>query len=118
MAGNGTIEITDDNFDAEVLQSDIPVLIDFWAEWCAPCRMLTPTIEALAKEYEGRIKVGKLNTEDARDTAAKYQIRSIPTVMLFRNGEVINQFVGVQPKERFVEELDKALDSPADNAQA
>jgi len=105
----GIVNITDETFEAEVMQSDVPVLIDFWAEWCMPCRMLAPTIEELAGEYEGRLKVTKLNTEDARQTAAQYGIMSIPTVMIFKDGQVVSQLVGLQPKGKFVEELDRVL---------
>jgi thioredoxin 1 len=105
----GTIEITDDNFEAEVLQSDVPVLVDFWAEWCQPCRMLSPVIESLAEDYQGRVKIGKINTEDARTTAMNYRIMALPTIMIFKNGEAVNQMGGVQSKERLIEELDKML---------
>lgn len=108
MAGN-VAEFTDANFDAEVLQSPIPVLVDFWAPWCGPCKMLAPSIEALAGDYAGKLKVGKLNTDESENVAAKYGIRSIPTLLVFKNGEVVNQLVGALPKEKIAEQLDRAL---------
>ncbi|QDU72533.1 thioredoxin [Mucisphaera calidilacus] len=107
MASEAVLELTDANFDTEVVNSDQPVLVDFWAEWCQPCRMLGPTIDELATEYQGKVKVGKVDTDNNRDTAVKYGIQSIPTVMLFQNGEVVKKFVGLQPKPVFSEELDK-----------
>jgi thioredoxin 1 len=106
MAGQNVIELTDQNFEQEVLKSDVPVLVDFWAEWCMPCKMLTPTIEKLAKDYQGKIKVGKVDTDSNRDTAIKYSISNIPTVMLFEGGEVSQRFVGLQPEKKFKEALD------------
>jgi len=108
MAGN-VAEFTDTNFEAEVLQSPIPVLVDFWAPWCGPCKMLAPSIEALAGDYAGKLKVGKLNTDESENVAAKYGIRSIPTLLVFKNGEVVNQLVGALPKEKIAEQLDRAL---------
>jgi thioredoxin 1 len=100
---------TIDEFEREVLQSEIPVLVDFWAPWCAPCRMLAPTIEELAQEYEGRIKVCKVNTDELPMLAMQYGIRGIPTVMLFVNGEPVNVKVGLQPKEIFENMIKDAL---------
>lgn len=100
------IEITDANFEQEVIKSELPVLLDFWAEWCGPCHMVAPTIEEIAGEYEGKVKVGKLNVDNNMNTAAKYGIRSIPTLMVFKGGEVAAQFVGVQPKNVITEKLD------------
>lgn len=108
MAGN-VAEFTDANFDAEVVQSSTPVLVDFWAPWCGPCKMLAPTIDALASDYAGRLKVGKLNTDEAENTAAKYGIRSIPTLLVFKNGEVVHQLVGALPKDKIAEQLDRVL---------
>ena len=106
MAGNLT-EFNDANFQQEVLQSTVPVLVDFWAPWCGPCRMLTPTVEELAKDYEGKVKVGKLNTDDSPDTATNYGISSIPTILFFKGGQVVERLVGVNPKSRFQQILDK-----------
>jgi len=108
MASDKTIEITDSNFESEVIQSDKPVLVDFWAEWCMPCRMLAPTIEELADEYEGKVKVGKLDTDSNRDVSVKYGISAIPTIILFKNGEVEKKFVGMTPKQEFASALDDA----------
>lgn len=92
------IIITTENFEKEVLQSDIPVLVDFWAQWCAPCKMLAPTIAEIAKEYEGKVKVGKIDIDDYAPLAIKYGVASIPTVLLFKNGEVADKSVGFVPK--------------------
>lgn len=106
----GTVpEFTDANFDAEVLKSSTPVLVDFWAPWCGPCRMLAPSIEALSKDYDGKVKIGKLNTDDNGETAAKFGIRSIPTLLIFKDGQVVNQLVGALPKDKIAEQLDRAL---------
>jgi thioredoxin 1 len=99
-------ELTDANFQSEVLQSDLPVLVDFWAPWCGPCRQLTPIIDALAEEMSGTIKVGKLNIDDSPRAAEQYGVMSIPTVMIFKNGEVVQRFVGVQPKQRLKEAIE------------
>jgi thioredoxin len=107
MASDAVLEITDANFDAEVATSDQPVLVDFWAEWCQPCKMLGPTIDALAAEYQGKVKVGKVDTDSNRDIAIKFQIQAIPTVILFQGGQAIKTWQGVQPKQVFTEELDK-----------
>ena len=107
MAGQNVIELTDDNFEQEVLKSDVPVLVDFWAEWCMPCKMLTPTIEKLAKDYQGKVKVGKVDTDSNRDTAIKYSISNIPTVILFKNGEMNQRFVGLRPEKDFKAALDE-----------
>nr|2YJ7_A Chain A, LPBCA THIOREDOXIN [synthetic construct]2YJ7_B Chain B, LPBCA THIOREDOXIN [synthetic construct] len=103
------IEVTDENFEQEVLKSDKPVLVDFWAPWCGPCRMIAPIIEELAKEYEGKVKVVKVNVDENPNTAAQYGIRSIPTLLLFKNGQVVDRLVGAQPKEALKERIDKHL---------
>ena len=92
------VEVTDENFKAEVLDAKIPVLVDFWAEWCMPCKMLAPVVEAIAKEYEGKLKVCKLNVDDAPVTATQYSVMSIPTLLLFKEGKVVDKIVGVVPK--------------------
>ena len=106
MASEHVVEFTDENFQAEVLGSSTPVLVDFWAEWCMPCRMLAPTIEKIAKDYAGKVKVGKLDTDANRDVAAKYSISAIPTVILFKNGEVAQKFVGLRKETDFKAALD------------
>ena len=106
MASEHVKEFTDQNFEAEVINSDVPVLVDFWAEWCMPCRMLAPTIEKIAKDYSGKVKVGKLDTDANRDVAIKYSISAIPTVILFRNGQVAQKFVGLRQERDFKEALD------------
>lgn len=103
------IDITDQNFDAEVLQSDIPVLVDFWASWCGPCLMLAPTMEELNKDFQGKVKVVKLDVDASPASAQKYNILSIPTVILFNKGQPVTQMVGVQPKEKFESEINKVL---------
>jgi len=98
MASQDTLTFTDGAFDQEVLNSDVPVLVDFWAEWCGPCRMMTPTVEALAAEYKGRVKVGKLNVDENNGTAMRYNVRGIPTLLLFKAGKVVDQRVGATGK--------------------
>jgi len=102
-------ELNESNFDAEVIESDVPVLVDFWAVWCGPCRMLTPTIEALAGDFDGKIKVAKINVDENQQLAAKYGIMSIPTVMVFKGGKVVEQFIGVQPKGVYEDAINKHI---------
>lgn len=109
MASEAVTEFTDSNFENEVLQSSVPVLVDFWAEWCQPCRMLAPTIDEIAQEYEGKAKVGKVDTDANREISMKYGISAIPTVILFRNGEVEKKFVGLTPKDQFATALDEVV---------
>ena len=110
MAGQAVNEFTDSNFEQEVMKSDKPVLVDFWAEWCMPCRMLAPTIDELATEFDGKVKVGKVDTDANRETAVKLGISAIPTIILFKNGEVVHKFVGVTSKQDFEVELNKVAD--------
>ena len=100
---------TDNNFKDEVLGSDLPVLVDFWAPWCGPCRIVGPIVEDLAKEYDGKIKVGKLNTDENGDVPANYSIRGIPTLILFKGGKVVNQIVGAAPKAQLKTFIDQSL---------
>jgi thioredoxin 1 len=106
MASENVREFTDSNFDQEVLKSDQPVLVDFWAEWCMPCRMLAPTIDKIASDYAGKVKVGKLDTDSNRDVAIKYNISAIPTVILFKNGEPVERFVGMRQEKDFKAAID------------
>ncbi len=108
MAGN-VHEFTDANFQTEVIDSTQPVLVDFWAPWCGPCKMLAPTIDEIANDYQDRLKVGKVNTDDARQVAVQYKIQSIPTLMLFKNGEVVDRTMGAQPKNMIASMIDKHL---------
>jgi len=108
MAGQNVVEFTDQNFEQEVLKSDVPVLVDFWAEWCMPCRMLSPTIEKLAKDYAGKVKVGKVDTDANRDVSMRFGISAIPTVILFKGGQVAQKFVGLRQEKDFKEVLDAA----------
>ena len=111
MAHENVLEFTDDNFKQEVLSSDKPVLVDFWADWCQPCHMIAPTINELAEDYAGRVKVGKVDTDANRDISLELEISSIPTVILFRGGELVRKFVGVTTaKQQFASELDAILD--------
>lgn len=99
------IKITSNNFNEEVLQSDKPVLIDFWAPWCGPCRMMSPVIEQLADEYEGRVKVGKVNVDEESELAAAFRVMSIPTIAIIKEGKIVNSVVGARPKEELEEML-------------
>lgn len=102
-------DVTDGEWEAEVLNSDKPVLVDFWAPWCGPCRMVAPIVEELAGEYEGKAKFLKLNTDDNIETASRYGIRSIPTIMVFNKGEAVDQVIGFRPKSDLKKSLDKAF---------
>ena len=109
MANENVLEFTDENFKQEVLSSDNPVLVDFWADWCQPCHIIAPTINELAEDYAGRVKVGKVDTDANRDVSLELEISSIPTVILFKGGEMIRKFVGVTAKQLFTSELDALL---------
>jgi thioredoxin 1 len=103
------VEITDTNFEQEVLKSNVPVLIDFWAVWCGPCRVIAPVVEEIAGEYEGKLKVGKLDVDNNPQVAVKYGIRSIPTLLIFNNGEVSDQMIGALPKAQIVDRVERVM---------
>ena len=109
MANANVKEFTDGNFETEVLNSSEPVLVDFWAEWCMPCRALAPTIEKIANDYVGKVKVGKVDTDGNRDISIKFGINAIPTVILFKGGQVAQKFVGLKQEKEFKEALDAAM---------
>lgn len=99
------ITLTSSNFDAEVLNSELPVLVDFWATWCGPCKMIAPVVAEIAAEYEGKVKVGKVNVDEENALAMQYRVASIPTLLLFKNGQVVNTSVGYLPKQAIIEKL-------------
>lgn len=103
------LEFTDSNFESEVLNSDTPVLVDFWAEWCGPCRMIGPVVEEMAGEYDGKAKIGKVNVDNNPEISVKYGIRSIPALLIFKDGQVVDQIVGAVPKPQLTKQLDAQL---------
>lgn len=107
--GANTLNVTDDTFETDVLNSDVPVLVDFWAEWCAPCRALAPTIDELATDFDGRAKVVKVDVDKAQQIAVKYGIQSIPTVAIFKGGEVVDMKVGLSSKDDLADRLEKQV---------
>ncbi len=109
MASTAVFEFTDANFQSEAMDSDQPVLVDFWAEWCGPCRMLTPVIDELAEDYAGRAKIGKVDVDANREVAAKFSIMSIPTIVVLKNGEVVKKFVGVSSKADLAAAIDENI---------
>jgi len=107
MAAQNIVTLTTDNFDQEVTKSAKPVLVDFWAEWCGPCKMVAPILDELATEYDGKVKVGKVNIDDHQNLATQYRINSIPTLLFFKNGQVVDQVVGLRSKKDFKAKLDQ-----------
>jgi len=103
------IEFTDANFDQEVLKSDLPVLVDFWAVWCGPCKMIAPVVKELAKEYDGKVKIGKVDVDNNQNVSIKYGIRSIPTLLIFKDGKIVEQIVGAVPKAQIVQKLEAKI---------
>ncbi len=112
------IIVNDNSFEADVIQSDLPVLIDFWAPWCGPCRMVAPVVEALAKKYAGRLKVGKVNVDESPVVANRYGIRGIPTLMIFKDGKMVDQMVGVQPQSSLEAKVEQYLKGAGSDGNA
>ncbi len=106
---HASVTLTDENFDREVLQSGKPVLVDFWAPWCGPCQVVGPVVNELAREFQARVTVGQLNVDDHQQVAARYGIQSIPTLMIFHKGEIVDRMVGLQPKKVLAQKLDTVL---------
>ena len=111
MAGPNTLTFTEDNFESEVLNSDVPVHVDFWATWCGPCRMMAPVIDSVAEKYAGQAKIGKLDVDNNQATAARFQVRGIPMLLVFKDGQVVDQQVGAVPEDKVSDMLDKQISS-------
>jgi len=109
MASDAIFEVTDQNFDQEVLKSDLTVIVDFWAAWCGPCKALAPVVDEIAKQYQGKVKVGKMDVDKNQATPMRYGVRGIPTLLVFKGGQVREQIVGFVPKETIEKALDKSL---------
>ena len=109
MAGEHVLTLTDDNFESEVLQSDMPAMVDFWAQWCMPCKMIAPTIDKLAEEFVGRVKVGKVDTDSNREISLKFGISAIPTIILFKDGQMVKKFMGAQEKNVLKQAIEELL---------
>jgi thioredoxin 1 len=109
MADEGLLHVTDGNFEPEILKSDIPVMVDFWAPWCGPCHIISPILEELAKEYGGKVKLAKMNVDENPATPSRYGIRGIPTVILFKDGQIFDQIIGAVPKSKVEDMIKKAL---------
>ncbi len=109
MASDKVVILDSNNFDAEVINSEVPVLVDFWASWCGPCKMIAPIIDQLADDFEGKAKIAKVNVDEQRDLAVKFRVMSIPTLILFKDGQVLDQIMGARPKAELVKFVQKAL---------
>jgi thioredoxin 1 len=109
MSGESVIHVNEGTFDAEILKSDTPALVDFWAPWCGPCRAIAPVLDEIAEEYKGKVKVAKINVDENRKLAGNHGVMSIPTMILFKNGKALDKLIGLVPKERLKELMDKAL---------
>jgi thioredoxin 1 len=118
MAAENVQTFTDGNFDSSVLKAAQPVLVDFWAEWCGPCKRLAPAVDALAADYAGKVTIGKLNVDDNPDTTIKYNVRGIPALLLFKGGQVVDQVVGLAPKDEIRKVIDKHLDQEGNRPKA